>query len=351
MYIMYKILLVILACFLFKYLITPTDVILCWGPGGEDALDVYAQNNPISKAQMVPDPKTYWQDHPYESDPYAQHQRALGQNSGPPQPRISKPFSPVSPLLPNDLPTPRNYQSAFPDYQVFRSNSNFGSPAPIGRDFYSIFYSNDQSSYIPQSNGCISKTSDVYELHSKPIPELAGEPVAQKYSTKNVRFELAGDCTFSNFVDSSKLKSKFGTVKTVSTMMGEIEDGNLGDSTISLTNEWSLPHYKVKGTGLTFFKGIELGKQCFYLICKLGKRKLMWKLWEKDRGFYKDYNDFKYDWNFNEKFWEKIERDVKKDIKCNLRDFVGYNDMKKELRKSVKREVEKVLREKQPFKK
>ena len=355
---MQKILLVILACFLFKYLITPTDVILCMGP--YDYIDVYAQNNPISKAQMVSDPSTYWQNNPVDNDAYAQHQRVLAQNSV--QPPHSS--SPVLSIISYDssVPTPRSSisQSPFPDYQVSRSNSHLNNPTSAAQDFYSIFWSNNQpcvdmpqfSQYI-SSNGLGSKpyvTSNVYELHSKPISELAGEPVPQKFSSKNVRFELAGDCTFSSFSESSGLKrSNFGTLKTVSTDIGEIND--VIDTTISVTNEWMLPHFTVKGTGMSFFKGVELSKQCYYLICKLGKRKLMWKLWEKDRGIYKDYDTFKYDWNFNESFWGKIERDIRKDIKCNLRDFVGYNEMKRELKKSVKREVEKELRKKRPFRK
>ena len=78
---MYKIFLVIIACFLFKYLISPTDVILCMGPEEENVFDAYAQNNPISKSQMVSDPSTYWQNNPVDNDAYAQHQRAMAQNS------------------------------------------------------------------------------------------------------------------------------------------------------------------------------------------------------------------------------------------------------------------------------
>ena len=77
---MHKILLFIVVCITVKYTFFPIEVVYAMGPDGQDVLDAYAQNNPISKAQMVPDPRTYWQEHPYENDAYAQHQRALSQN-------------------------------------------------------------------------------------------------------------------------------------------------------------------------------------------------------------------------------------------------------------------------------
>src|SRR6202000_606970 len=85
---------------------------------------------------------------------------------------------------------------------------------------------------IPEMSGGLSpqdikknQSMSIAELHSKPMAELPGESVPQKFSTKKVRFELAGDYTFSNFAETSALKrSNFGTIKTVSTEIGEIDN-------------------------------------------------------------------------------------------------------------------------------
>lgn len=45
------------------------------------------------------------------------------------------------------------------------------------------------------------------------------------------------------------------------------------------------------------------------------KRKFVWTVWEKDRGNYVDYGDFKKSWDSNMSVWEEIKKSTKLNIK------------------------------------
>jgi len=48
------------------------------------------------------------------------------------------------------------------------------------------------------------------------------------------------------------------------------------------------------------------------------KRKLYWKVWEKNRGNFSSYKDFKRDWDTNTDIWKEIKNELKKDIKSEV---------------------------------
>jgi hypothetical protein len=88
-----------------------------------------------------------------------------------------------------------------------------------------------------------------------------------------------------------------------------------------------------------------------YIKCQeVGRRKILWNIWEKNRGKYESYKHFKRSWDNNTSIWSKIEKDVRDDIKFEIEDLLGVKKIKKDLKRSVKAEVEKLLHEKQPFK-
>jgi hypothetical protein len=103
-------------------------------------------------------------------------------------------------------------------------------------------------------------------------------------------------------------------------------------------------------SNLVFLKGAVIGaKESKVLLVQWGKRKLLWKLWDQNRGIYKNYEEFKKYNGLDTKFWEKIENDVREDIKSNIREITGYREMKKEIRRSIRKDVEKLLQEQRPF--
>lgn len=88
-----------------------------------------------------------------------------------------------------------------------------------------------------------------------------------------------------------------------------------------------------------------------YIKCKeIGRRKVLWNIWDKNRGKYQSYKDFKRSWDSSTSIWSKIEKDVKDDIRIQVEELLGVKKIKKDLKRSVRKEVEKLLREQQPFK-
>jgi hypothetical protein len=106
----------------------------------------------------------------------------------------------------------------------------------------------------------------------------------------------------------------------------------------------------------SMFSHISLGVKTIndnvvYLYIKLqeiGKRKILWTIWEKDRGKYNSYRDFVRTWDSNKGVWAKIEKDIRNDIREEVESLLGV-EIKRHIKKSVKSEVDKLLREKQPF--
>lgn len=88
-----------------------------------------------------------------------------------------------------------------------------------------------------------------------------------------------------------------------------------------------------------------------YIKCKeFGRRKVLWNIWDKNRGKYESYKHFRRSWNSNIGIWSKIEEDVREDIRVQVEDLLGIKKINKDLKRSVRKEVEKLLREQQPFK-
>lgn len=58
----------------------------------------------------------------------------------------------------------------------------------------------------------------------------------------------------------------------------------------------------------------------------IGKRKLMWNLWEKDRGKYCCYRDFKKNFDPNMKIFKVIYKDTKIDLKSDIKNLLNRDD-------------------------
>ena len=88
-----------------------------------------------------------------------------------------------------------------------------------------------------------------------------------------------------------------------------------------------------------------------YLKCnEVGKRKIIWTIWERNRGKYDSYKEFKINWDSNSSILSSIKKDIREDIRAEVEDLLGVRKIKKDIRKSVRGEVEKLLRESRPFK-
>lgn len=81
-----------------------------------------------------------------------------------------------------------------------------------------------------------------------------------------------------------------------------------------------------------------------------GKKKIIWTIWEHNKGKYDSYKQFKQSWNSNSSILSTIKKDIKEEIRAEVEDLLGIRKIKKDIRKSVRGKAEKLLHERQPFK-
>jgi len=84
-------------------------------------------------------------------------------------------------------------------------------------------------------------------------------------------------------------------------------------------------------------------------IKEIGRRKILWNIWDKNRGKYESYKHFKRSWENDTSILFKIKKDIREDIRIQVEDLLGIERIKKDLKRSVRKEVKKLLREQQPF--
>lgn len=165
------------------------------------------------------------------------------------------------------------------------------------------------------------------------------KPVVYYFEPKQAIFELNADCyegTISTDVDSvtwaRRTQSYIEVIRDYSIYVDNLpKEGIL--SKISLC-------VKTANNNVTFL----------YLKCnEIGKRKILWTIWERNRSKYDSYKQFKQSWDSKSGIWSSIKEDIREDIRDEVKDLLGIRKIKKDLRKSVRAEVEKLLRDTRPF--
>ena len=58
----------------------------------------------------------------------------------------------------------------------------------------------------------------------------------------------------------------------------------------------------------------------------ISKRKFVWTVWEKGRGNYESYQDFKLSWDPNKKVWSEIKNAVKSDLRSEIENLIHKHD-------------------------
>ncbi len=58
----------------------------------------------------------------------------------------------------------------------------------------------------------------------------------------------------------------------------------------------------------------------------ISKRKFVWTVWEKGRGNYESYQDFKLSWDPNKKVWSEIKSAVKSDLRSEIEKLIHKHD-------------------------
>ena len=88
-----------------------------------------------------------------------------------------------------------------------------------------------------------------------------------------------------------------------------------------------------------------------YIKCQdIYNRKYYWTIWERTHiAKYWSYKAFKKHWDTETNIWSNIDEDIRKDIIIEVKDLLGMKRVDKSLRKSVRTEIEKLIRETKLF--
>ena len=88
-----------------------------------------------------------------------------------------------------------------------------------------------------------------------------------------------------------------------------------------------------------------------YIKCQdINKRKYHWTIWERTHiARYWSYKAFKKRWDSETNVWSNIDENIRKDIIIEVKDLLGVKRLNGSLRKSVRSEVEKLIRKTRPF--
>jgi len=88
-----------------------------------------------------------------------------------------------------------------------------------------------------------------------------------------------------------------------------------------------------------------------YIKCQdINKRKYHWTIWERTHiSKYWSYKAFKKRWDSETNVWSNIDDNIRKDIIIEIKDLLGVKRLNGSLRKSVRSEVEKLIRKTKPF--
>ena len=88
-----------------------------------------------------------------------------------------------------------------------------------------------------------------------------------------------------------------------------------------------------------------------YIKCQdINKRKYYWTIWERTHiSQFWSYKAFKKRWDSETNVWSNIDDNIRKDIIIEVKDLLGVKRLNRNLRKSVRSEVEKLIRKTKPF--
>jgi len=77
----------------------------------------------------------------------------------------------------------------------------------------------------------------------------------------------------------------------------------------------------------TKFSHVESNLDSIYVKYNdISKRKFIWTVWEKGRGNYESYQDFKLSWDPNKKVWSEIKSAVKSDLRSEIEKLIHKHD-------------------------
>ena len=88
-----------------------------------------------------------------------------------------------------------------------------------------------------------------------------------------------------------------------------------------------------------------------YIKCQdINKHKYHWTIWERSSMIkYWSYKAFKKRWDSETNMWSNIDDNIRKDIIIEIKDLLGIKRLGRNIRKSIRTEVEELIRNTKPF--
>lgn len=204
-------------------------------------------------------------------------------------------------------------------------------------------------------------------MDSKPIYELDGKPVYRSintlYDIDELHFWTPGQSIRGNIPVSYYFEPKHTTFELdadtykgyISTYVDSITWHRRNHNNMEIIRDYCtyIDNMSKKGILSKISLCVETIKNnitFIYIKCsETGKRKIFWTIWERNKGKYDSYKQFKQSWDNNSSIWSSIKKYIKEEIRAEVEDLLGVKKIKKDIKKSVRGEVEKLLREIQPF--
>jgi len=274
------------------------------------------------------------------------------------------------------------------DYWI---TDRYGQQVYVGPNVYSYFHpdpapnidtiqSRVSAPYGPSSpnqddwydSQIVKSTRSIHELDGKPIYELDSKPIYKSINTQYDRDELHFWTPGQNITRnpySNPVIYYFEPKHTTFELDSGSIEGSISTDVDSVT--WHRRNHnnmEIIRDYFTYVDNFHKNKNSIlskislcvettknnitfiYIKCnQTGKRKILWTIWERNRGKYDSYKEFKRSWDSNSSILSIIKKDIREEIRAEVEDLLGVKKIKKDIRKSVRGEVEKLLRESRPF--
>lgn len=238
----------------------------------------------------------------------------------------------------------------------------YGHKEYQGRDAYGYYHQPqnlDKGTQVEPLSFTKSAYDNYYNSSNNPDYQVSGNRINSNYQGSRCKPEHELHLSKGKNVDYLLVSNKQYTVyeldaehyeDTISTSMNSTR---FNEATEFIRNYKVLIDHPKHGMLSSLSLGIRtINDNIVFLYIKfkeIGRRKVLWNIWDKNRGEYESYKHFKRSWDNDIGVWSKIRKDVKEDIRIQVEDLLGIRKIKKDLKRSVRKEVEKLLRDQEPF--
>lgn len=245
--------------------------------------------------------------------------------------------SPQTPATSSRYPSTVYTTASCVNPNIYRDESgNYYTINEFGFRNYNVAHPNTQNPIDPlvvPRNSRPSTRKGSFDTPSTMTPLFSQSEQFSNHSNQNLNTEDNRYSSYTNDTNHATVGYNDEPVQSVnwSERRHKVERGVLlkaaEDQALVLTkHEIDLPTKSSRGKFSLGFKLLDnsLNKidSVYVKYHDITKRKLIWKLWEKDHGEFATYEDFKAEFNPNTSIWKKIKDATKKDVSTEVGNLI-----------------------------